>query len=81
MSISGEMSLEGASLQGSAHNGLSVTGAVAMVDIRHYIRRVKIEVYYIDQVSNLWFFMFRTETTTVLYDKIIAGIKWENKHI
>lgn len=46
----GEMSLE-CLVQGSAHNGLSVTGAVTMVDIRHYIRRVKIEVYYIDQVS------------------------------
>lgn len=38
-------------VQGSAHSGLSVTRAVAMVDIRHDIRRVKIEVYYIDQVS------------------------------
>lgn len=32
----GEMSPE-CLVQGSAHNGLSVTGAVAMVDIRHYI--------------------------------------------
>lgn len=65
-------------VQGSAHSGLSVTGAVAMVDIKHYIRRVK-NWSLLHWSSFLIYdnlpYVLKTETTTVLYYETVAGIK------